>query len=131
MPASEPNDHAGKSRGQHAKYYVALSLLLALTSALLAPQEALADVTVTPARRIVTLALGAVRRAQRVTPSEIIPVIDIERQGDDAGLAAELGQEGIGRRASRAALTGEQLHHHWPRHCRAGHAKHGRRGGTG
>jgi hypothetical protein len=58
MPASEPNDHAGKSRGQHAKFYVALSLLLALTSALLLPREALATVTVTPATGGANLTVG-------------------------------------------------------------------------
>jgi hypothetical protein len=58
MPASEPNDHAGKSRGQYAKFYVALSLLLALTSALLAPREALATVTVTPTTGGANLTVG-------------------------------------------------------------------------
>jgi hypothetical protein len=58
MPVPEPNERAGKSRGQHATFYVALSLLFALTSALLAPQDALADVTVTPATGGTNLTVG-------------------------------------------------------------------------
>lgn len=59
MPAPEPNDRAGKARRQqHAAFYVTLSLLLALTSALLAPREALATVTVTPATGGTDLTVG-------------------------------------------------------------------------
>lgn len=58
MPASEPTDHAGESRGQYAAFHVVLSLLLALTFALLAPREALATVTVTPATGGTNLTVG-------------------------------------------------------------------------
>ena len=58
MPAPEPNDRAGTSWGQHATLYLALSLLLALTSTLLTPREALAAATVTPATGGTNLTVG-------------------------------------------------------------------------
>ena len=60
------------------------------------------------------------RMGQRVLPAEIIPVIHREGQGDDVGLAREIGQNRIGRRAGGAALAGEQLDH------RAGRVRQGR-----
>jgi adenylate cyclase len=84
------------------------------------------DLAVAAARGVIALALGAVRRAQRVAPSEVVPVVDVERQGDDALPLTEFGQQGIGRRRGRAALTGKQLNHDRPPlRLRAGRAQHG------
>src|SRR5207237_7984040 len=58
-------------------------------------------VAVLPPRRIGT--------GERVLPAEPVPIIDMERQGQQVRPAGELGEQSIGGRAGRAALGGEQL----------------------
>ncbi len=61
---------------------------------------------------------GRVRGAgERIGPAEVVPVIDVELEGDDVGArdgltSRERGEERIGGRAARAAFGGEELEDH-------------------
>ncbi len=48
---------------------------------------------------IVSLPLGVGGRGEGVTPADVIPVVDVERQADDILLADQLAHEGVGSRA--------------------------------
>jgi hypothetical protein len=60
---------------------------------------------------IVILPVGVVLVAQRVLPTEIVPVIDVVGERDDVVLGCQLGKESVGRRTGIAALAGEKLDH--------------------
>jgi hypothetical protein len=62
------------------------------------------------------LATGEFRVGELVGPADVVPVIDMQRQGDHAGFGGQFAQIFIGGRAGRAALRVVKLHH------RAGHA---------
>ena len=55
------------------------------------------------------LALGEGVTRQLLLPPGLIEVIDGHRQGDQVGIAGELSEQRIRRRAGGAALAGEQL----------------------
>ena len=55
------------------------------------------------------LALGVFLAAQRILPPQIVPVVDMVGERDDARPGGELGKKRICRRAGAAALAGEQL----------------------
>ncbi|SJM31558.1 hypothetical protein BQ8482_20173 [Mesorhizobium delmotii] len=58
---------------------------------------------------ILILPLGVLLAAQRVLPTEIIPVVDMIGERDDVLLGGKLGEEFIGRQAGTATLAGEEL----------------------
>jgi hypothetical protein len=55
------------------------------------------------------LALAVARIGESVTPAQIIPVVDVKCQGDDAGTGWQSAQPVIGRRARTATLARVQL----------------------
>ena len=44
-----------------------------------------------------------------VLPADVVPIVDVEGEGDDFRPLRQLAQEGVGRRARAAALGGEEL----------------------
>ena len=76
------------------------------------------DPTVPALGCVGALALGVLGRSERVPPADIVPVVDVERHGDDALSADEVAHEGVGRRAGGTALAGEELDDHGPPCCR-------------
>jgi len=55
------------------------------------------------------LAVGRLRRGERVLPAEAVPVIDVEAERDDVASARQFAEQRIGRRAGGASLRGEQF----------------------
>jgi hypothetical protein len=51
------------------------------------------------------------RAGERILPAEIIPIVDGHAHRHDAGILDQFAEQLVGRRARRAALAGEQLHH--------------------
>jgi hypothetical protein len=60
---------------------------------------------------IAVLPFGEDGLGKRVLPAEVIPVIDMQRQGDHVLARGEVLHHRIGGRTGGAALAGEQLHH--------------------
>ena len=58
------------------------------------------------------LARGVARPGERVPPAEIVPVVDVEREGDHVVAPGEIGEERVRRRTGGAALAGVELEHH-------------------
>ena len=63
---------------------------------------------------VVFVAAGEIGRRERVTPTEMIPIIDVLFESDDLDaveglLLAELLEEGIGGRTTGAAFGGEEF----------------------
>ena len=54
--------------------------------------------------RIGPLPLGVGRIGKGILPADVIPVIHMERQGDDVAALGQLAKQRIGRRAGRAPL---------------------------
>ena len=55
------------------------------------------------------LALGRLRRRERVLPAEIIPIVDVKAERDYVISARDFAEQRVGRRAGGAALRGEEL----------------------
>ena len=67
------------------------------------------DLPIAAGLGIELLALGEGILAERVLPTEIIPIGHRQRQRDQIGILRELDHERICRRAGGAALAGEEL----------------------
>ena len=65
---------------------------------------------------VVALPLGPAGRGEGVRPADVVPVVDVEGEGDDppavGRLLGQSRQQAIRRRTARAPLRGEQLDHH-------------------
>lgn len=61
--------------------------------------------------RVRLLPRAPLRRRKGIAPAEVIPVIDVKSEGDDAMIAGELSDQLIGRRTARSALGSEELDH--------------------
>src|ERR1700733_7334057 len=71
------------------------------------------------------LPVGVLVGRETVVPAEVVPVVHMLAQDDDFStsdglILVEFCQEGIGRRAARTPLRGEQLHQNGIATCRAG-----------
>jgi hypothetical protein len=68
---------------------------------------------------VASLAIGGRLQRKRVLPVQVVPVGHVKGERQDVGaLVGQLIQKGVGRRARRAALRGEKLHHDRPvRRC--------------
>jgi hypothetical protein len=67
------------------------------------------------------------RRAERVLPAEIVPVVDREGQDEEVLVARQFARQPIGLGAGRTALAGEQFEHRFRRlrQCRRGESESG------
>ena len=71
------------------------------------------DVALLEGAGVDALPLGALLAGEAVLPADVVPVIDVEGQGDDVRPRCQLAEIQIGRRAGAAALRGEELDRPW------------------
>ena len=76
------------------------------------------NLSVTPTRRIQPLTRTMRRRAERVLPTNVVPVVDVERQDHQSRIGFHRPRKRVRRRTRRAALTREQLNRYNPRRSR-------------
>ena len=72
------------------------------------------DVVEVELRAVLALAAGEEGRGESVAPAEVVPVVDVLLKDDDLGggdglVVVEPGEEGVGGRAARTTLGGEEL----------------------
>ena len=64
--------------------------------------------------RIGPLPVGVLRAREAILPADVIPVIDMQREGQNIIPRRKLAQKRIRRRAARTPLGREKLDHHDP-----------------
>ena len=112
---ARPSEPTGVAAWTFSDWAMAFSTPpLELPTASMAPSTTICgrvDVAAAQNLGVFLLARGVLRAGQRVLPAEVVPVVDGKRQGDDAGAIGVGLEQRVGRRAGRAALAREQLHH--------------------
>ena len=61
-------------------------------------------------RSVRTLPCRVVGGGERIGPPELVPVVDVELEREDAGIGGNFSEHSVGRRAAAASLRGEELH---------------------